>query len=544
MPRDFTGETMSKDIRVRYAPSPTGLLHIGNARTALFNYLYARHHGGTFIIRIEDTDRKRHVEDGERSQLENLRWLGMDWDESPETHENYRQSERLELYQKYIDQLLAEGKAYKSYVTEEELAAERECQEAAGETPRYINEYLGMSEEEKAAYIAEREAAGVIPTVRLAVNESGIYKWHDMVKGDIEFEGGNIGGDWVIQKKDGYPTYNFAVVIDDHDMQISHVIRGDDHIANTPKQLMVYEALGWEAPEFGHMTLIINSETGKKLSKRDTNTLQFIEDYRKKGYLPEAVFNFIALLGWNPGGEDEIFSREELIQLFDENRLSKSPAAFDQKKLDWMNNEYIKNADFERIFELAKPFLEKAGRLYEEPETKNRGLRQANNNSGSGILGFMSVNQLFNYELPDSDSILTDMTKTTKKARKLVELYKPQMKSVDEIVPLTDLFFSDFPELTEVEREVMAGETVPTVLEAFKAKLEAMSDDEFVAENIFPQIKAVQKETGIKGKNLFMPIRIAVSGEMHGPELPDTIYLLGREKSIQHIESMLEKITK
>ena len=332
---------MSKDIRVRYAPSPTGLLHIGNARTALFNYLYARHHGGTFIIRIEDTDRKRHVEDGERSQLENLRWLGMDWDESPETHENYRQSERLELYQKYIDQLLAEGKAYKSYVTEEELAAERERQEAAGETPRYINEYLGMSEEEKAAYIAEREAAGVIPTVRLAVNESGIYKWHDMVKGDIEFEGGNIGGDWVIQKKDGYPTYNFAVVIDDHDMQISHVIRGDDHIANTPKQLMVYEALGWEAPEFGHMTLIINSETGKKLSKRDTNTLQFIEDYRKKGYLPEAVFNFIALLGWNPGGEDEIFSREELIKLFDENRLSKSPAAFDQKKLDWMSNDYM-----------------------------------------------------------------------------------------------------------------------------------------------------------------------------------------------------------
>jgi len=548
MPRDFIGEDMSKDIRVRYAPSPTGLLHIGNARTALFNYLYARHHGGTFIIRIEDTDRKRHVEDGERSQLENLRWLGMDWDESPETHENYRQSERLELYQKYIDQLLAEGKAYKSYVTEEELAAERERQEATGETPRYINEYLGMSQEEKAAYVAEREAAGIIPTVRLAVNESGIYKWHDMVKGDIEFEGGNIGGDWVIQKKDGYPTYNFAVVIDDHDMQISHVIRGDDHIANTPKQLMVYEALGWEAPEFGHMTLIINSETGKKLSKRDTNTLQFIEDYRKKGYLPEAVFNFIALLGWNPGGEDEIFSRQELINLFDENRLSKSPAAFDQKKLDWMNNEYIKNADFERIFELAKPFLEKAGRLYEEPETlpqtKNRGLRQANNNSGSGILGFMSVNQLFNYELPDSDSILTDMTKTTKKARKLVELYKPQMKSVDEIVPLTDLFFSDFPELTEAEREVMAGETVPTVLEAFKAKLEAMSDDEFVVENIFPQIKAVQKETGIKGKNLFMPIRIAVSGEMHGPELPDTIYLLGREKSIQHIEKMLAEIAK
>ena len=484
---------MANQIRVRYAPSPTGLLHIGNARTALFNYLYARHYGGTFIIRIEDTDRKRHVEDGERSQLENLRWLGIDWDESPETHEKYRQSERFDIYQGYINELLEKGLAYKSYVTEEELATERERQEAAGETPRYINEYLGMSEDEKAAYIAEREAKGIVPTVRLAVDESGIYKWNDLVKGEIEFEGGNIGGDWVIQKKDGYPTYNFAVVVDDHLMKISHVIRGDDHIANTPKQLMVYEALGWEAPQFGHMTLIINSETGKKLSKRDTNTLQFIEDYRKKGYLPEAVFNFIALLGWNPGGENEIFSREELIQLFDEHRLSKSPAAFDQKKLDWMSNEYIKNADFETIFDMAKPYLEAAGRL-------------------------------------------------TNKAEKLVELYKPQMKSVDEIVPLTDLFFEDFPELTAEEKEFMAGETVPTVLKAFKEKLEAMSDEDFKSENIFPQIKTVQKETGIKGKNLFMPIRIAVSGEMHGPELPDTIYLLGREKSIEHIENMLKNI--
>ncbi|KXU01468.1 Glutamyl-tRNA synthetase / Glutamyl-tRNA(Gln) synthetase [Streptococcus constellatus] len=484
---------MANKIRVRYAPSPTGLLHIGNARTALFNYLYARHYGGTFIIRIEDTDRKRHVEDGERSQLENLRWLGIDWDESPEMHEKYRQSERLDIYRGYINELLEKGLAYKSYITEEELATERERQEAAGETPRYINEYLGMSEDEKVAYIAEREAKGIVPTVRLAVNESGIYKWNDLVKGEIEFEGGNIGGDWVIQKKDGYPTYNFAVVVDDHLMEISHVIRGDDHIANTPKQLMVYEALGWEAPQFGHMTLIINSETGKKLSKRDTNTLQFIEDYRKKGYLPEAVFNFIALLGWNPGGENEIFSREELIQLFDEHRLSKSPAAFDQKKLDWMSNEYIKNADFETIFEMAKPYLDVAGRL-------------------------------------------------TDKAEKLVALYKPQMKSVDEIVPLTDLFFEDFPELTENEKEFMSGETVPIVLKAFKEKMEAMSDEDFKSENIFPQIKAVQKETGIKGKNLFMPIRIAVSGEMHGPELPDTIYLLGREKSIEHIEKMLKHI--
>lgn len=484
---------MSKPIRVRYAPSPTGLLHIGNARTALFNYLYARHHGGQFIIRIEDTDRKRHVADGERSQLENLRWLGIDWDESPETHEQYRQSERLAIYQKYVDELLEKGLAYKSYVTEEELAAERERQEAAGETPRYINEFLGMTDQEKASYIAEREAQGIVPTVRLAVNEAGIYQWTDMVKGEITFEGGNIGGDWVIQKKDGYPTYNFAVVIDDHLMAISHVIRGDDHIANTPKQLMVYEALGWEAPEFGHMTLIINSETGKKLSKRDTNTLQFIEDYRKKGYLPEAVFNFISLLGWNPGGEEEIFSREQLIELFDENRLSKSPAAFDQKKMDWMSNDYIKKAESVKIFDMAKPYLAEAGRL-------------------------------------------------TDKAADLVALYQPQMTSVDQIVPLTDLFFTDFPELSPEAMAVMAGETVPTVLTAFRDKLAELTEADFLAENIAPQIKAVQKETGIKGKNLFMPIRIAVSGEMHGPDLPNTIYLLGRDKSIQHLENMLAKL--
>ena len=482
---------MTNKIRVRYAPSPTGLLHIGNARTALFNYLYARHHGGDFIIRIEDTDRKRHVEDGERSQLDNLRWLGIDWDESPETHEKYRQSERLSLYQTYIDALLASGKAYKSYKTEEEIAADREAQEAKGLPPVYISEYAGLTESEIAAYIAEREANGIEPTVRIKVPEGSIYKWHDIVKGDIEFEGKNIGGDWVIQKRDGYPTYNFAVVVDDHDMQISHVIRGDDHIANTPKQLMIYEALGWDAPEFGHMTLIINSETGKKLSKRDTNTLQFIEDYRKKGYLPEAVFNFIALLGWNPGGEEEIFSQTQLIDLFDENRLSKSPAAFDQKKLDWLDNDYIKHADLDKIFDMAKPFLATASRLDD-------------------------------------------------KSKHLVELYQPQLKSIDEIVPLTDLFYAEFPSLSDAAKEVLATETAPIVIKAFKEKLEGLADADYVKDNIFPLIKEVQKETGIKGKNLFMPIRIAVSGEMHGPELPDTIYLLGKEKAVKHLAQFIK----
>ncbi len=484
---------MSDKIRVRYAPSPTGLLHIGNARTALFNYLFARHYDGTFIIRIEDTDRERHVEDGERSQLENLRWLGMDWDESPETHEHYRQSERLPLYQKYIDQLLAEGKAYYSYKTPEELEADHAKQEAAGIPPHYINEYRGMTVSEKEAYIAERKAAGIVPVVRIKVPETNVYKWNDIVKGEISFDGAHLGGDYVIQKRDGYPTYNFAVVVDDHDMQISHVIRGDDHIANTPKQLVVYEALNWDAPQFGHMTLIINSATGKKLSKRDTNTLQFIEDYRKKGYMAEAVFNFIAFLGWNPGGNEEIFSREELIKLFDEKRLSKAPAAFDQKKLDWMNNEYIKHAPLEKVVEMTKPFLKAAGRL------DNR-------------------------------------------AEKFIAMYQPQLRSAEEIVELTDMFFGELPQWDEAEREMMAQETSPVAVAAFKAKLAEISENEFTADNIFPLFKETQKETGVKGKNLWMPIRIAATGSMHGPELHVAIELLGKETSLAHLENALTKM--
>ena len=484
-----------RKVRVRFAPSPTGALHIGGVRTALYNYLFARQHGGELVFRIEDTDSHRFVPGAEEYILESFKWLGIQFDEGVSfggEHGPYRQSERRDIYKKYVQQLLDNGKAYIAFDTPEELEAKRaEIQnfQYDAHTRMQMRNSLTLSKEEVDQLIAD----GKQYTVRFKIEPGQEIHVNDMIRGDVKVMSDILDDKVLYKSADELPTYHLANIVDDHLMEISHVIRGDDHIANTPKQLMVYEALGWEAPEFGHMTLIINSETGKKLSKRDTNTLQFIEDYRKKGYMPEAVFNFIALLGWNPGGEDEIFSREELIKLFDEHRLSKSPAAFDQKKMDWMSNEYIKNADFDTIFAMAKPFLEEAGRL-------------------------------------------------TDKAEKLVELYKPQMKSVDEIIPLTDLFFEDFPELTDAEKEFMAGETVPTVLEAFKAKLEAMSDEDFKSENIFPQIKAVQKETGIKGKNLFMPIRIAVSGEMHGPELPDTIYLLGREKSIEHIDNMLKNL--
>ncbi|BCA84625.1 glutamate--tRNA ligase [Enterococcus saigonensis] len=482
-------------IRVRYAPSPTGHLHIGNARTALFNYLFARHNGGDFIIRIEDTDTKRNIEDGEKSQLDNLKWLGMDWDESPANpgeYGPYRQSERADIYQPLIDQLLASNRAYKCYCTPEELEAEREEQRARGEMPHYSGKCAHLTPEEQ----AQKEAQGLEPVIRFRVPKNTEYQFHDMVKGEITFESDNVGGDFVIQKRDGMPTYNFAVAVDDHLMKITHVLRGDDHIANTPKQLMIYEAFGWKAPEFGHMTLIINSETGKKLSKRDESILQFIEQYRELGYLPEAMFNFIALLGWSPVGEDEIFSQDELIKMFDPNRLSKSPAAFDAKKLEWVNNHYIKAMDLDVLADMCLPYLQKAGRV-------------------------------------EADLSEKDMDRV----KKIVGLYQPQMSYAAQIVELSELFFIEHPVLDDAAKAVLAGETVPQVLAAFKAKLEAM--DTVDAPSVKTAIKEVQKETGIKGKNLFMPIRVAVSGQTHGPELPDTVELLGKEKALAHLQQVM-----
>lgn len=492
---------MSEKIRVRYAPSPTGELHIGNARTALFNYLFARHMGGDFIIRIEDTDTKRNLAHGEQSQMENLTWLGIDWDESPvnpvEKYAPYRQSERLDIYNRYIDQLIEEGYAYKCYMSEEELEAEREAQRARGEMPHYTGQHANLTEEQQAAY----EAEGRIPSIRIRVPEDKVYSWNDIVKGPVTFESKNISGDWVIRKKDGMPTYNFAVVIDDHLMEITHVLRGDDHIANTPKQLMVYEALGWKAPEFGHMTLIFNAETNKKLSKRDGGILQFIEQYRNLGYLPEAIFNFIALLGWSPVGEEEIYSPSELIEIFDVERLSTSPASFDRKKLEWINNTYMKAADLDKVVELSLPHLQEAGRVSENPSSEEMDW-----------------------------------------AKKLVSLYHNEMSYGAEIVELSELFFRDQLHLDQASLDELAAETAPIVIQAIEDKLSALTEDEFVAENIKPLTKEIQKETGIKGRAFFMAIRIAVSGQMHGPELPNLIEVLGKEKALDHIKQVKSAI--
>ena len=484
---------MSNEVRVRYAPSPTGFLHIGNARTALFNYLFARSQGGKFIIRIEDTDKKRNIEGGEQSQLNYLKWLGIDWDESVDVggeYGPYRQSERNEIYQSYYQQLLDNGQAYKCYCSEEELEAEREEQMERGETPHYSGKCRHLTAEER----SRLEAEGRKPSIRLKVPEGKTYTFDDMVKGVVSFEAEGLG-DWVMIKKDGTPTYNFAVAVDDHLMNITHVLRGDDHISNTPKQLMVYEALGWEPPKFGHMTLIVN-ESRKKLSKRDGSIIQFIEQYEELGYLPEALFNFIALLGWSPQGEEEIFSKDEFIQIFDAARLSKSPALFDQNKLTWMNNQYVKKADLDKVVAISLPHLIKAGKLPEK----------------------MTEEQ-------------------TTWARSLIELFQEKMSYGAEIVELTDMFFMNEAEYEEEAKEILAGEQVPEVLSAFAQELDRL--EAFKADEIKAAMKAVQKSTGQKGKNLFMPIRAAVTGQTHGPDLPKAIELLGKEKVLTRLRNII-----
>lgn len=471
-----------KKVRVRYAPSPTGHLHIGGARTALFNYLFAKHYDGDFVFRLEDTDVERNIAGGEASQLDNLAWLGIVPDESPlnpkEQYAPYRQMERLDIYRKYTEYLLEKGYAYKCFCTTEELEEDYQKQIAAGHTStRYNRKCLHLSKEQ----IEQYEKEGRPYTIRIKVPEEEVYAFDDMIRGHVEFVGKDIG-DWVLVKANGIPTYNYAVVIDDHTMEISHVFRGEEHLSNTPKQLMLYRMFGWEAPKFGHMTLIVN-ENRKKLSKRDESIMQFVSQYKEEGYLPEAMFNFLSLLGWSPETEEEIFTKEELIAQFSEKRLSKSPSMFDKQKLIWVNNRYIKALPLEKVIELCKPFLAQA------------------------------------YDLSSySEEWIHD----------IIALYHEQMSYGKEIVALSELFFTDKHELDSEAKEVMNWETTPIITAAFKKHLNELEG--WSCEVVKQAMDLAKKETGIKGKPLFMGLRVALTGIMHGPDLTKTIYLLGKEK--------------
>ncbi len=444
---------MMNQIRVRYAPSPTGQLHIGNARSALFNYLFARHFGGDFIVRIEDTDVARNVIGGEQSQLSNLSWLGLDWNESPDKggpYGPYRQLERLDIYQKYAEMLLEQGFAYKEF------------------------------RENSTKY-----------AVRFKVPQDVDLSFKDIVRGELKFNSKDVE-DWVMIKDNGIPTYNFAVVIDDHLMEITHVLRGEEHITNTPKQILLYKAFGWETPQFGHMTIIVN-EQKKKLSKRDKNVIQFIAEYKEMGYLPEALFNFISLLGWSPSDNQEIMTKDQIIERFDPARLNKAPAMFDKDKLAFINSKYIKMMSVDDLSLRCKPYLEKAG-----------------------------------IEI-QSESWL----------KLLVGILQDRMTHIGEIVKLYQAFFHPEFHLDPEAFQFLVENQSLKILETFRNHL---NQSDFSIEAIEPLIKQTGVDTGTKGKPLFMSLRIATTGDMHGPSLPISLALLGRDIVLKRLDQTMKKL--
>lgn len=483
---------MEKKLKVRFAPSPTGPFHIGGARSALFNWLVARHADGTFLVRIEDTDLKRSTKESEENIKDSLKWLGMNWDEGIDVggpHGPYRQTERLDLYKKEVQRLLDEGKAYYCYCSAEELEVSRKAQLDAGKTPIYDEHCRHLTEEEKAKY----EAEGRKPVVRLKVRKDGVFAFDDMVRGHVEFQAAGVG-DFIIMKSDGIPVYNFAVVIDDAFMEVTHVIRAEEHLSNTPRQLAIYEALGYKPPKFGHISLILG-EDHKKMSKRHGATS--VTEYRNMGYLPEAVVNYLALLGWTPKGEQEIFTEEELIKQFSMKRVSSNDAVFDINKLNWINFQYMKKLDADQLYALIFPFLVKAGYVEESvTEEKKDWLKK--------VIWFMKDHIYF--------------------AGQAAEELK--------------FFFEDMPALTdEAILSIMKAETSGKLLKAFIEDLKAL--ETFDQAEIKKCFNACMKAQGIKGKAAYEPTRIALTGVTQGPGMFEMMELFGREKTMDRLEAAL-----
>ncbi len=473
---------MDSSVRVRFAPSPTGPLHIGGARSALFNWLLARNYGGQMIVRIEDTDLERSSLESEENILDSLIWLGLDWDEGiKKGGENgpYRQTERLNTYTDAAQKLLAAGQAYYCYCTEEELEAERQVCSAKGELPRYLGRCRSLTDEDR----SRLEAEGRKKVIRFRVPDNEDIVVKDLVRGDVVFESNGIG-DYVIVKSDGIPTYNFAVVLDDALMDITHVVRGEEHLSNTPRQLMLYEALRITPPSFAHVSLILGRDR-TKMSKRHGATS--IEAYKSQGYLPEALINFLVLLGWSPVGEEEIFTLEELVEQFSLDRVAKNPAVFDSDKLNWINGQYIRKSPVERITDLAIPFLREAGYIKGEVT-------------------------------PDKYEWL----------KMVVASVQEHLAFVAQITDHVGIYFDDCIQMESEEASAaLKDDDVPQVMAAFRQKI--VETEEITSENTKAMLKALTKELKLGGKKVYMPIRVALTGKTHGAELYDIIPILGRE---------------
>ncbi|MBE9056677.1 glutamate--tRNA ligase [Sphaerospermopsis sp. LEGE 08334] len=463
-------------VRVRIAPSPTGNLHIGTARTAVFNYLFAHHHGGKFILRIEDTDLERSRDEYTDNILTGLRWLGLNWDEGP-----FFQSQRLHIYQAAVQKLLDQGLAYRCYTTSEELDALREAQKARNEAPRYDNRHRNLTPEQQAAF----EGEGRSSVIRFKIDDDREIVWHDLVRGKMSWRGSDLGGDMVIARASaegiGQPLYNFVVVVDDIDMQISHVIRGEDHIANTAKQILLYEAMGAKIPEFAHTPLILNQE-GRKLSKRDGVTS--ISDFQKMGFTAEGLVNYMTLLGWSaPDSTQEIFTLDDAAKEFTFERVNKAGAKFDWDKLDWINSQYIHNMPVDKLIDLLIPFWEEAGYTF----TDGR-------------------------ERPWLEQ--------------LVSLIAASLTRLVDAVSMTKVFFSDGVEFSEEGSQQLQQEGVKPVLQSILTTLE--SQPEFSADTAQSIIKQVVKEQGVKKGLVMRSLRAALTGDVHGPDLIQSWLLLNQ----------------
>ncbi|NMF66061.1 glutamate--tRNA ligase [Brasilonema octagenarum] len=462
-------------VRVRIAPSPTGNLHIGTARTAVFNWLFARHHGGQFILRIEDTDLERSRPEYTENIFQGLRWLGLTWDEGP-----FFQTKRLEMYKSAVQTLFDKKLAYRCYTTPEELEALREAQKARNEAPRYDNRHRNLTPEQEAAYKAE----GRNFVIRFKIDDDREIVWNDLVREKMVWRGSDLGGDMVIARAAadgiGVPLYNFAVVVDDIDMQITHVIRGEDHIANTAKQILLYEAFGAKMPEFAHTPLILNQE-GRKLSKRDGVTSIF--DFKQMGFTAEAMVNYMTLLGWSaPDSTQEIFTLEEAAKLFSFERVNKAGAKFDWAKLDWINSQYLHNMSVDKLTDLLIPYWEEAG--YPLTQGRDRAWLE-----------------------------------------ELVVLIGPSLTRLVDAVAMSKLFFVETVEFSDEATAQLKQEGSVATLNSVIAALENHQLTQASAQEI---IKKVVKQQNVKKGVVMKALRAGLTGDLHGPDLIQSWLLLNQ----------------
>ena len=488
---------MTKPVRVRFAPSPTGYPHVGNIRTALFNWFFARHHGGSFIVRIEDTDVTRKVKGAVNAILDSLRWLGLDWDEGPEVggkYGPYFQSERLEIYKETAERLMAQGNAYHCYCSPQRLEEMRAEQVRRKQPPGYDRHCRDLTPEER----AKKEAEGIVPVVRFKVPLEGRTRFNDLIYGDVVFENNTLD-DFILLKSDGYPTYHLANVVDDHAMEVSHVIRAEEWISSTPRHLLLYQALGLEPPQFVHHPMILGPDRAK-LSKR--HGAVSILDYREQGYLPQTMFNFLALIGWSLDDKTEIMSRQALVDNFSLERISKTGAIFNREKLDWMNGVYIRRLTADEFFEAVQPYL---------------------------MMDMAAGEALISGE---------------EYVRDILPLIQERARTLLEVAELTQFFFV---EQLDYESSLLIGEKMDAdltvgALKAAQQRLNQLSA--FDAESLEGVLRPLAAELELKTGQLFSVLRVAVTGRTAAPPLFQTMAVLGRKRCLKRIEAALDKIGK